>query len=372
MVGTSSGIVFARITDPTKPEFLGLVPTTNLDTIRNFWWDIKTYENYAYWTTEVNDAGVGIFDLSQLDDIKDPVEPGTQEAVLEATARWRPNREEGYVRAHNIAINEDSGRAYLIGVTQAGLTDDAIMILDLTKNPTDPDVIGIIDTFSDGGVGGVVDAHDAQVVTYDGPDSDYVGRGRNGSREILFNYNGNARNVQIWDVTNAAAPEHISNVSYPSATFTHQGWLTEDRRFILVGDEADEEVGLQQPNNPDLPDSARTNIVDVSDLNNPFHVGEFDSPAESIDHNLFVKGDKVYQANYIAGVRVLQIKDEPGGSISLEEIAHMDTEPRIPNRITWNVNRFIGPWGVYPFFDNGTIIASDGLNGLVIMELTPP
>jgi hypothetical protein len=56
--------------------------------------------------------------------------------------------------------------------------------------------------------------------------------------------------------------------------------------------------------------------------------------------------------------------------LSLSELAHMDTEPRLPNKnMNHNINIFVGPWGVYPFFDSGTIIASDGLNGLIITRV---
>lgn len=351
IVGTTSGVAFVRVTDPTDPEFLGIVPTTDPNTLRNFWWDIKTFNNHAYWTTEVNEAGVGIFDLSKLDRLP-AVPPGTE---LQEDGRFGDDGPGGYVRAHNIAINKDTGRAYLIGVTQDGLTDEAIIILDLNGEPLTPEQIGTIDSNSGGGV---VDSHDAQVVSYaDG-------------REILFNYNGGERNVQIWDVTFAGSPALISKISYPGATFTHQGWLTEDRAHILVGDEGDEEEGLMNPKDPDLPDNARTYIIDVSDLANPNFAGFFDSPVANIDHNLFVKDEKVYQAHYIAGVRVLQIDDMGNDTIELSEIAHMDTEPRIPqNHINFNINRFVGPWGVFPFFDSGTIAASDGLNGLVLMRL---
>ncbi len=52
------------------------------------------------------------------------------------------------------------------------------------------------------------------------------------------------------------------------------------------------------------------------------------------------------------------------------EAAHMDTEPRLPNKnMNRNINIFVGPWGVYPFFESGNIIASDGLNGLIIARL---
>jgi choice-of-anchor B domain-containing protein len=160
----------------------------------------------------------------------------------------------------------------------------------------------------------------------------------------------------------------LSTTTYPGASFTHQGWLTEDHQYLLVGDEEDELFGLSDPQNPDLPDTARTYIWDVRDLDNPRVIGTFDSPAASIDHNLFVKGDRVYQAHYTAGIRVLDSSDIADGKLS--ELAHMDTEPRLPNNnMNRNINIFVGPWGVYPFFDSGSIIASDGLNGLIISRL---
>ncbi len=54
----------------------------------------------------------------------------------------------------------------------------------------------------------------------------------------------------------------------------------------------------------------------------------------------------------------------------VKEVAHMDTEPRLPNKnMNHNINIFIGPWGVFPYFDSGTIAASDGINGLILMRL---
>ena len=48
LVGTTSGMAFVRVTDPENPEFLGIVPTTNTGTTRNFWWDVKTYQDHAF------------------------------------------------------------------------------------------------------------------------------------------------------------------------------------------------------------------------------------------------------------------------------------------------------------------------------------
>jgi choice-of-anchor B domain-containing protein len=354
IVGTSSGTAFVRITDPTHPEFLGMIPTTNPDTILNFWWDIKTFNNHAYITTEVNAAGVAIFELTRLDGMS-PVAPGTPEAVLEADARYTAG---GYIRAHNISINEDTGFAYLTGVSKdpnvdPGFTDDGVIILDLKGDPLAPVEVGQILE---------IDSHDAQVVSYSGPDPDHQGQ------EIAVVFNGSDLEVGIYDVTDNQNIVEVSVTTYPGASFTHQGWLTEDHSYLLLGDEEDELFGLSDPQNPDLPDTARTYIFDVRDLDHPQLIGTFDSPAASIDHNLFIKGNRVYQAHYTAGIRVLDSSDVANGNLA--EVAHMDTEPRLPNNhMNHNINIFVGPWGVYPFFDSGSIIASDGLNGLIISNL---
>ncbi len=352
IVGTSSGVAFVRITDPTDPEYLGIVPTTNPDTLLNFWWDIKTYNDHAYWTTEVRDAGVAIFDLTRLDALAE-VPAGT---ALVEDARYSAG---GYRAAHNISINEATGRAYLTGVTKnlavdPGFTQEGMVILDLTADPLAPIEVGQV-------LG--IDSHDAQVVTYEGSDSVYSGH------EIAFVFNGGDRELGIYDVTNPASVVELSTTTYPGASFTHQGWATEDHDYLLLGDEGDELDGLSDPQNPDLPDTARTYIFDIRDLDAPSLIGTFDSPAASIDHNLFIKGDKVYQAHYTAGVRVLDASDVASGVLT--EVAHMDTEPRIPNNhMNHNINIYVGPWGVFPYFDSGSIIASDGLNGLIIMRLS--
>ena len=352
IVGTSSGVAFVRVTDPRNPEFLGLVPTTNPDTLRNFWWDIKTYNNHAYWTTEVNDAGVAIFELTQLDGLP----PAPADTHLVADARYTGG---GYIRAHNISINEDSGFAYLTGVSKDAnvdpdFTDEGTVILDLS-NPLAPVEVGQI-------LG--IDSHDAQIVNYIGPDPDHQGR------EIAFIFNGGDLEVGIYDVGDKGNIVTISETTYPGASFTHQGWVTEDHKYLLVGDEEDELFGISDPRNPDLPDTTRTYIFDIRDLDAPALIGTFDSTAAAIDHNLFVKGNLVYQANYTAGVRVLDASDIANGN--LEEIAYMDTEPRLPNHhMNHNINIFIGPWGVFPYFYSGTIAASDGINGLILMRLSP-
>lgn len=372
IVGHNSGVAIIRVTDPTAPEFLGTVPTINTGTTRNFWWDVKTYGNYAFFVSEVPGTGVGIVDLAQLD----LMSAAPADTLIAATARYDGN---GLVAAHNISINENTGFAYLTGVTKdasidPGFVDDGMVILDLS-DPRAPVEAGQL-------IGR--DTHDAQIVTYTGPDTEHAGK------EIAFVFNGVDLTVGIYDVSTKQVIDvrddpsiTLSETTYAGAGFTHQGWLTGDQAFLLVGDEEDELFGLQDPRNPDLPDTARTRVMNVQDLEHPSVVSFFDSPAASIDHNLFVHTDAasgrefVYQAHYTAGIRVTELTREgaPGATqvARLDEVAHMDTEPRLPNHnLNFNYNIWEGPWGVYPFLDSGTIMASDGLNGLVLMKLDLP
>jgi len=368
IVGNNSGIAFVRVTDPTNPQFLGLLPTVKADTTRNWWWDIKTFGDYAYFVSEVDYNGVGIVDMREIDAMGEAPAGGILNLEDIGGARYPGG---GLVAAHNISINEDSGFAYLTGVTKdgsdSGFDNDGMVILDLNADPLDPVEVGQLNQ----------ETHDAHVINYTGPDSNYAGR------EIAFVFLGTVGKVGIYDVTDKANIVTISETPYAGASYTHQGWVSENQDFMIMGDEEDELFGLSDPKNENLPDTARTFVWNIQDLANPSVVDTFDSPAASIDHNVFTRVDSdsgrefVYQANYTAGIRVTELTREgtagPDQIATLDEVAYMDTEPRLVNKhLNFNYNIWAGPWGVYPFLDSGTIMASDGLNGLVLMRLDLP
>ena len=155
-------------------------------------------------------------------------------------------------------------------------------------------------------------------------------------------------------MTNKAGPVTISRTTYPQLGFVHQAWLTEDHRYLLVGDELDER-------NFGVP--TRTHVMDVSDLANPQYLYPYEAATTTIDHNLYVLGNRVFQANYSAGLRVLEFGDLANQEIS--EVAFFDTVPAS------GVGSFDGAWSVYPYLPSGTIIVSDGINGLFILTLQP-
>ncbi len=160
--------------------------------------------------------------------------------------------------------------------------------------------------------------------------------------------------VTFVDVTDKANPSVISHAFYPTYGYTHQGTFTTDWRYLLVDDELDETNGS-------FP-TARTIVLDVLDLDDVEFVGAHFSALSSTDHNQYVRGDYVFQANYTAGLRILDTENV--STATLNEVGYFDTFP------TANQPGFDGLWMAYPFFASGNIIAGDRDNGLFVLRPT--
>ena len=316
IMGLDNGTAFIDITDPVNPIYLGKLPTHSSPSI---WRDIKVYNNYAFIVSEASGHGMQVFDLTRLRNVTSPPQTFTEDAHLGV-----------FGSAHNIAINEDSGYAYVIGANQAS---GGPLFIDLT-NPLNPFMIG---SYSGSGY-----THDAQIITYDGPDTDYTGK------EIFFGANENE--VVIVDVTDKFNPQFISNISYPNSVYTHQGWLTEDRNHFIVGDEIDENTfGF----------NTRTIIFDVTDLDNPSFSFDYFGNIPSTDHNGYVVGNTFYLANYSGGMRVIDISDIANQNMS--EVGYFDTFPSNNNA------GYDATWSVYPFFASKNIVIS-GEEGFTVVR----
>ena len=323
LMGMTNGIAFVDITDPEDPIFLGRLPT---QTAESAWRDIKVYQDHAYIVADSAGAhGMQVFDLTRLRGL---VAPQTFSADVVYG---------DFENAHNLAINEDTGFAYAVGTnTCAG----GLHFIDIST-PINPLFAGCYS--SD-------DTHDSQCVIYQGPDADHL------NREICVSANNdrasNEHLVELVDVTDKTAPVTISSTMYPQSGFAHQGWLTEDHRFFLLGDEGDES-SFNVP--------TRTHLFDLSDLDAPVYVFAFEAATAAIDHNLYVLGNRVFEANYTSGLRVLEFGNL--ANRELMEIAFFDTFP------SSDATDFSGAWGVYPYLPSGTIIVSDRTHGLFILSL---
>lgn len=327
IMGRTNGTAFVDVTTPTEPVYLGNLPSHGGS---SSWRDVKVYQDHAFVVADaINGHGMQVFDLTRLRGVSTP-QTFTEDAHY---AKFGP--------AHNIVINEDTGFAYAVGSNTCSGGPHMVNI----QNPTAPTDAGCV------GEDGYT--HDAQCVTYDGPDADYAGR------EICMNSNEDT--VTIVDVTDKANPKQVARKSYSLlgrllpgvAGYTHQGWFTEDKRYFLVDDELDE-----QGNPTDK--RTRTYIFDVTDLDNPVHQGTYTAAVTSIDHNQYVKGDKSYQANYQSGLRILDLANVADGQLS--EAGYFDIYP------SGDAAQFNGAWSVYPYFASGTVIISGIEQGLVVVK----
>jgi len=314
---TSTGVSFVDISNPIDPILVGNLPTA---TSNSSWRDVKVYNDHAFVVSEASGHGMQVFDLSRLRDVTSAPETFTEDT-----------RYTQFGNAHNIVINEESGYAYAVGTSTFNGGPHFVNIQDPT-NPT-----------SAGGYGNDSYSHDAQVVTYNGPDADYT------NREILIGSNENE--VVIVDVTDKNNPTNISNISYSNIGFTHQGWFTEDQKYFILGDELDE-INYNT--------RTRTLVFDFTDLDNPtFHMQHL-GPTTSIDHNVYVKGNLLYQANYTSGIRIIDISNIETNTMT--EVGFFDTFPEN------NSTSFHGAWNIYPYFASGNLIISDIERGLFIIR----
>jgi len=318
LIGLNNGTAFIDISNPTNVIFVGKLPT---HTTNSAWRDVKVYGNYAFIVSEASGHGMQVFDLTRLRDVNLSIAP----VIFAEDAHY-----DEFGNAHNIVINPKSAFAYAVGTTTFAGGPHFVDISD----PLNP-------TFA-GGYSDNAYSHDAQVITYNGPDGDYSGS------EIFIG--SNEDEIAIVDITDKNNPSEIATISYSNLGFTHQGWFTEDQRFFLLGDELDElNFGF----------NTRTLVFDFEDLDNPQFHFEYEGSNPSIDHNGYVLGDLYFLANYTSGVRVIDISDIANGN--MEEIGFFDT---VPNSNTTN---FSGLWNVYPYFESGNIVLSDINSGFFLV-----
>ena len=320
LMGLDDGTAFIDISDTENLIYLGKLLTA---TGSSSWRDIKVYNDYAYIVSEANNHGVQVFDLKKLRDVTDAPRTFT------ADGRYMD-----IGNAHNIVINELTGFAYPVGTAGNDEFNGGVHFLDL-QNPIEPTLAG--------GWGNNGNTHDAHVISYTGPDTDYPGA------EIFVGANGNQ--VSVVDITDKESPMELSTLPYPNIGHAHQGWFTEDQRYFILGDELDEiNSGFQ----------SRTLIFDMTDLDNPVLHDTYLGPTSAIDHNGYVLGNEFFLANYTAGVRVLDISQIEGRTIT--ETGFFDTFPASDN------TQFDGVWSVYPYFESGKIVVSDIDRGLFVIK----
>ena len=336
LIGKTNGTAIFRITDPTAPVYLGAL--VNTSPAQLIWHDIKVYANHAFIVSESVGHGMRVFDLTRL------------RGVTEAQDWTEDVNYPLAFSAHNIAINEETGFAYIVGGNNGLAAPDACLsglhMVDIS-NPKLPVPAGCHLQGEGPGISGVASyIHDTQCVVYRGPDTEHVGR------EICLN--SSETHFSVVDVTDKLAPVQLGKVDYPEVGYAHQGWITDDHRTFLMGDELDE---------GELIENTRTLLFDVTDLDAPTFIANHDHATTSIDHNMYIKDGLAYQSNYAAGLRVLDTAGAANGALT--EVAFFDSFPE------HDLPEFVGSWSNYPYFPSGTIAFSGIDEGLFLVKLQP-
>jgi choice-of-anchor B domain-containing protein len=308
LLGLTKGTGFVEVTDPGNPQLVGMI-----NGAYSTWHDVRTYGEYAYAVTE-GGGGIQVIDLTQIDS-------GVVTKINQVSSG-------GSGKTHTMTINEDSGYLY-----RAGGSSNGLRIYSLA-NPTNPVFVG---QWQDRYV------HAATVVSYtSGP---YAGK------EIAFccgGLNGGflQTGVDILDVTNKNNIQYLSHTNYSNSGYSHQAWPSEDLKYLYVGDELDEDGNIL----------TKTKILDITNLSNPVELPEFKGQKRAIGHNVYVRGDFIFESNYTAGLQVFDASDP----VAPVEVAWFDTF------VEHNNATFNGLWHVYPYFPSGLVIGSDRENGLFV------
>jgi len=328
VVGASDRTVFLDVTHNFHIQHLGFMVQTGKEIRMHK--DVKIWDSYAFVSSEAPGFGIQIIDLKSL--------------VGHEASIWHPDVIVNYpsYTCHNLVINDDIPVLYTVSSsTCKTLARFEIINLNSTTQET---------TLSPGLAEAdclyhpnITEAHDAQCVIYDGPDTRYTGE------EICFISTGMNKAVAVYSWTTKTL---LSRATYNHSIFSHQSWLSEDKAFLFHNDELD--FG-----------NHRTQIFDVRNLTNIIELPVHETDDIFISHNMYTVNKLLFQANYAGGLRVLTW-DQAG---ALTEVGYFDVS-------AGPEEGWYGSWSVYPYFREGSFPAgkkvvlssSDGVHVLTLNE----
>lgn len=321
--------------------------------------DMKVIGDVAYVGSESTNHGLQVFDMNKLLDINPDTDCLGEELsyckILQADTVYRGGSGYDLGRTHNIVANAETNYLYLVGGVNGCY--GGLHVVDVA-DPLNPKYVTCF------GEDGYV--HDAHCVVYKGPDTKHYGK------EICVCFSINK--VTIVDVSNKNKMKILSKLYYEKTAYTHQGWLSSDHTHVVFGDEMDESA----QNSERKVYNTRTLILEVRDLENPStDVKEHFGDTVSIDHNQYVvpatapgqdydadlyqSTDLIYQANYNAGLTLLQVIDYDEGD--LLQVGSFQTHP-----YEIDYPKGVGAWSSYPYFASGLVPVSSIMEGLFIVR----
>jgi choice-of-anchor B domain-containing protein len=245
LVGTFTGLSIVDVTNPTNPVVKFNIAGANSD-----WREVKTWQNYAYVTTEGCCNGLQILDLGYLPDSV-PLKYYRGDGAI--------NNQINTIHALHI----DNGFCYLYG---SDIFNGTALILDLA-DPWNPSYQG----------------HTPGTYIHDG----YV---RN---DTLYGCHINDGYFSVIDVTNKANPTIVTTQNTPSL-FTHNSWLNDAGNVLFTTDEVNDSYLA---------------AYDISDVNNITELGRIQvTPGSgSIIHNTHTLNDFEIVSWYKDGIAIIDV-----------------------------------------------------------------
>ncbi len=309
-----SGNEYAIVGSASMVHFFDINDPQNIEELAYFpggqvttWRDIKTFRDRAFAVSDNTSEGLMIFDLSNI-----------QDTIIKTY-----HSADFFGKSHNIYIDEENGRLYATGTT---FQVQGLVILDIATNPDNPILLASIPMPAGGYV------HDIYV--------------KNNIAYCSQGYDG----FFIWDFTIPTNPVLIADVE--TGGYNHSSWVTADGNYAIYA----EEVPIGMPLGViDLTDMVNGNIEVVHTFKFPLLAPNHE---DNRPHNPFIRGNYLIVSYYHDGVQIFDISDP----LNPVQVAYYDTFDNDA------YNGFEGCWGVYPFFQSETIIASDINEGLLVLK----
>jgi choice-of-anchor B domain-containing protein len=290
LVGVKNGTSIVDVTNPDNITEVAFIPGPV-----NLWKEIKTWQHYAYVTTE-GGGGLQIIDLNNL--------PGTNLPVT----NWAP-----FIPSLNGTLNSihalhiDNGKVYLYGSNSNNVQLAGIIIASLS-DPWNPVFLGAYtnDYVHDG---------------YAKNDTIYAG--------VLW-----AGKARILDSTNPSNISMVGEISTPT-TFTHNTWVSDDRRYMFTTDEN------------------ASSFLASFDISDPVNISRLDqiqtnTGSNAIVHNTYYHNGYSLTSWYSEGFTIVD-SHRPR---NLVEVGKYDT-------FSGSQSGFYGAWGVYPYLPSGNILVTN-------------
>lgn len=301
LVGVQNGLSIVDVTIPTSPATITTIPG-----ISSSWREVKAYKNYAYVVSE-GGGGLQIINLSNLPSASLTYSNYSGNGAISGQLN----------KNHSIHIDTTKKVVYIFG--SDNLANGGVLAFDISATPMNPNYLGQYNARY---------VHDG----YADNDTVYAGAINDGKLAII-------------NFTNKSAPVEITNWATPG-NFTHNAWLTADRKTLLTTDEVSNSFLAS---------------YDISNLSSVKFLDKIQSNpgSNSIVHNTHIINGWAVTSWYRDGITIVDA-NKPDNLI---QVGNYDTYPG-------SGNGFDGAWGVYPYLPSGNILVSGINEGLFVLGPT--